>query len=189
MAEYGLVQIVAPAGEPVSLAEAKAWLKVEVGEDDDLIASLVTAAREYAETATQRALVSRTYRLSVDGFPCDGGGLILPRPPLVSVSEIAYTDADGGSQTLDTDSYAVDTQREPGWVIPAYGEVWPTTRAQANAVQVTYVAGYGAASEVPAGIKTAIKLMVACWYENREMIGQPSPGADALLASFWTGEY
>lgn len=186
---YGLVQTVAPASEPVTLAEAKAWLRLEIPDDDDLVAALITAAREYAETVTGRALVSQTWRLTLDAFPADGGGIILPLPPLQSVSSVVYVDGNGDSQTLATTEYAVDTQRQPGWIVPAYGKIWPVTRGQANAVQITFVAGYGTASAVPVAIKTAIKLLLANWYENREMVGQGSPGADALLAAFWAGDY
>lgn len=40
--------------EPVSLSELKNWARVDHEEDDDLIASLGVAAREYVEQATGR---------------------------------------------------------------------------------------------------------------------------------------
>jgi hypothetical protein len=52
-----------------------------------------------------------------------------------------------------------------------YGDTWPDTRAQINAVAVRYVAGYANAAAVPDSIKAWIKLQVSAMYENREAEG------------------
>ena len=66
--------------------------------------------------------------------------------------------------------YAVDTDSEPGLVVPAYGESWPSARDEVNAVRVRFVAGYGDASDVPAAIKTWIKMRVGTLYVNSTTI-------------------
>ena len=71
--------------------------------------------------------------------------------------------------------YTVDADSAPGRIVPAYGEMWPTTRDQIDAVTVRFVAGYagdGASPEdlranVPASIKRALKLLVNEFYQNR----------------------
>ena len=65
----GLTLVTAPASEPVSLAEAKAHLRIEAADDDSLIGALITAARQSAEAHMRRALMSQTWRLSLDRFP------------------------------------------------------------------------------------------------------------------------
>lgn len=164
----GRSQTVAPATEPLSLADAKLHLRVVSDDDDDLITALIQGAREYVETFLRRQLVTATWAMTLDEFPDSDGDITLPLPPLASVTSIAYVDGDGDDQTLDSANYTVHTNCEPGKITLAYGESWPSTRDQPDAVTVAFVAGYGAAAAVPAGIVAAIKLVLGDLYENRE---------------------
>lgn len=178
-----LKQTVAPAAEPVSLAEAKAHLRVDIDDDDDYISGLISAARQYVETATRRAFISQTWRLSLDRWPA-GDAIELRKPPLASVSSIVYRDSDGASTTWGTSNYIVDTDSEPGRIVLADGASWPSvTLYPVNPIQVTYVAGYGAAgSSVPQYLRHAVLLLVAHWYENREAILVGTIARDLPLA-------
>lgn len=73
-----------PTAEPVTLAEMKAHLRVEDNSDDDLITSLLVAAREFVETETVTQLMPATYQMVLDGFPGANGAIKLPRPPFKS---------------------------------------------------------------------------------------------------------
>jgi len=162
--------VTAPAVEPVTLAEAKAHLRVDITDDDTLISSLITSARQYIERAIRRALVTQTWRASIDEFPASGE-IVLPKPPLQSVTSIQYTDINDSTSTIASSTYTVDTDSEPGRIVLKYGQSWPSTSlANTNPVQVTFVAGYGAAADVPAHFKQAILLLAGHWYENREAI-------------------
>jgi len=132
-----------------------------------LLAVLIKAARRYAEIFTRRQFVTATLKLVLDKFP---KVIYVPRPPLISVTPVEYADSAGVTRTLSEASYVVDIRSEPGRIVEAYGVSWPTTRDIINAVTVTYQAGYGAASAVPASIKTAIKMLAAHWYEHREAV-------------------
>lgn len=149
-----------PTVEPVSLDEAKEHLRVLSDDTDAEIESMIVAARQMVESgeswSLERSLITTTWRVVLDRFPkC----IELPRPPLISVSSITYVDTNGTTQTLSPSLYQVDSHNEPGRIVPAYGQVWPVTRDQINAVTVTYTAGYGAtAASVPMGIKQAILL-------------------------------
>jgi len=46
--------------EPITLAEAKTYLRVDDSTEDDLISILISAARQYAERHENRLLVART---------------------------------------------------------------------------------------------------------------------------------
>jgi hypothetical protein len=59
--------------EPVTLAQAKAQLRVEVADDDVLIARLIGAARRVCETHTKRAFLATTFDALWDSFPFGGG--------------------------------------------------------------------------------------------------------------------
>lgn len=154
-----------PATEPVTLAEAKAHLRIDTTADDTLIESLITAARQWCEDYERRAYVTQTITVKLDRFT---NKIVLPKPKLQSVTSVKYIDTAGVEQTLSTDIYNVDTYREPGRITLAYNQSWPTTRDDYNAVEIVYVAGYGDAADVPDRVKCAIKLIVGHLYENRE---------------------
>lgn len=227
---YGLTLTSAPASYPVSLAEAKLHVRVDLNAEDDYITGLIAAATQTCESHIGQALVTQTWRMALDCFPGQhrqwrdrqsyggGGGRYPQEPgaypsaglgydlmayaiepplaPLQSVSSIQYRAAtDGTLTTLASSGYDVDTDSKPGRITPSYGNVWPVARWQPNAVLVTFVAGYGAASAVPEAIKAAIKLLVGHWYENREAVvtgtiaTQLPLTVEALLMSQWHGRY
>lgn len=165
--KYALKIDTAPAEEPITLAEAKSHIRVDIAEDDLDIILLTKAARLHSEMFTRRSFVTTTWKMTLDYFP-HHGIIRMPRPPLASVTSIKYVDTDGTQQTLAASEYAVDTQSEPGRITEAFGVSWPSTRVEANAVEIVFVAGFGLAVDVPEDIKHAIKLLVGHWYENRE---------------------
>jgi uncharacterized phiE125 gp8 family phage protein len=182
--------VTAPATEPVTLAEAKAHLRVDLSDDDLLIESLVSAARAHIEDATGRALITQTWRLNLDNWPA-ADYIRLPRPPAQSVSSVVYTNSAGTAATLSsTTAYSVDTDSEPGRIVLRYGQTWPSvTLTPVNPIVITYIAGYGRAESVPQPLKQAVLLLVGHWYENREgsivgagVLASPIPFAiDSLI--------
>ncbi len=175
-----------PAEEPVSLAEAKLHLRVDVDDDDALIGSIISAARQTAETLTGRQLITSRWKLVLDAFPCQT--ILLAKCPVQSVVNIQYLDMNGMSQTLPLIDYVVDTACEPARITPVFGKTWPPTLPQIGAVTITFDAGYGAASAVPEGIKSWIKLRVGSLYAHREEMSilmrgriDPLPFVDGLL--------
>lgn len=154
----------------VSLAEAKAHLRVDVADDDTLVTAFIIAATELAEQATGRAIMPQTWELTLDAFP---EAFELTRVPAASITSLKYWDAAGDQQTLGTALYALDNTDDFGsaYVVPVFGGTWPDTREQINAVALRYVAGYAAAANVPDSIKAWIKLQVGAMYENRQAEG------------------
>lgn len=165
--------ITAPTVEPISLAEAKAHLRVDTTDDDALIPIYIGAARVDCEEWAGRAFVTQTWELVLDKFPVDE--ILLPRPPLQSVTSIKYDDAAGVEQTLATTEYTVDTASQPGWVVPVTGG-WPIATFEGiNSVRIRYVAGYimtnspaDLTENIPASIKAAILLHLGRLYDSRE---------------------
>lgn len=176
----GLKVITAPTVEPVTLADAKLHLRVDVSEEDTLITSLISAAREECEHLLERAIAEQTLEVSLDEFPDDG--IKLPRPPIKSITSVTYVDPDGVTQTMASGDYYLDDAQEPSWLLPAYGGAWPSTREEANAVKVRYVAGY---TDCPDVIRAWILLRVGTLFYSREADSdkpvQPSPFVDRLL--------
>lgn len=172
-----------PASEPVSLDEAKAHCRVDISDEDDLFSDdLIPSARQYLEGAMRRAFISQTWRLNLDEWPdCDE--IELPYAPLQSVSSVVYLDKNGDSTTWDSANYIVDADSEPGRIVLASGVSWPgETLYPANPIQITFVAGYGDATDVPAYVKRAMKLLIGHWYEHREAAIDGSPLREIPLA-------
>lgn len=135
-------------------------------DDDDDLGALIQAAREFVEQYLRRSLITQTWVLRLDAFPPI---IVLPRPPTQSAT-LKYRDGDNTLRTLDVSKYDVDTYGFKGSIIPAFSESWPITRAFRNAVEVTFVAGYGdAQTDIPAPIIHAMKLIVGHYFENREL--------------------
>lgn len=163
------VEATSPAVEPITLAEAKAHLRISHTDEDTLITSLIVAARNYVEGIANRPLVQRTYTLKLDRFPAHYE-IILPAGKVSAVSSIAYVDTAGQTQTLSASAYTLEGNRLPGSVVidPSTISAWPTTRLYAGLASVTinYTAGYGAtAASVPAALKQAVLMAVGYWYD------------------------
>ena len=134
---------------------------------DPLLNMLIQAARQHAETYLKRALITQTMDLHLDNFPC----WTLKMPvPLQSVSAITYFDSNGVEQTLAADQYLVDSTTEPARITPAFGLVWPVTQYRNNAVKVRFVAGYGAASAVPACVKNWMLIRIKTLWDGRDQL-------------------
>ncbi len=161
--------ITPPATEPITLLEAKRHLRVDVTDDDTLITSIITAAREYCETFQNRAYITQTWEMTLDSFPTMP--LKIPKPPLQSVDSIKYTDQNGVETLFDAANYVVDADSEPGRIALAPGVSWPSvTLKPIGGVKIRFTAGYGDAAKVPMMAKQAMLLLIGHWYEHREAV-------------------
>jgi uncharacterized phiE125 gp8 family phage protein len=182
MLQHTVRRIVEPDTEPLTLPGVKRHCNVIAEDEDALLWSLIHAAREQVETEANRSLVTQTWRMRLHTFPSDRY-IELPRPPLIAVTSIVYVDSDGVAQTVDDDDYDVDADREPGAIWLAEDVDWPSDLAdQANAVTITYTAGYGDPDDVPRRAKQAMLLLVGHWYRQREAVGTSSFATEIPLA-------
>jgi len=161
----------APATTPISLSAAKNHLRIDPNDSDDIVDGLLNAAVLLVENETRRALITRTIDFTIDyDWPYDeqreSHRIVLPFPPLQSVTSISYVDTAGATQTLATNQYLVNATGIEGVIEPAYGVSWPSLRRQMNAITVRFVCGYGAAAAVPEPLKQALKLLMWNWHDN-----------------------
>ena len=157
--------ITPPASEPLMLGEVKNDLRIDDDDNDAFLEGLIIVARDFVESATNRSLISQTWDFCGDRFTAE---IMLPKPSLISVESISYVDTAGDVQLLDPSVYQVDAVSVPGRVRPAYGQQWPTTRDQMNAVTIRFVSGYASRLLVPRGIKQAMVLLIGHYFKNRE---------------------
>ncbi len=156
-----------PAVEPLTLAEAKAFLRVEHADDDGLIAALIAAARSHVENATRCALITQRWRLSLDSWP--DNGLIDVRPgPLQALAAARVYDEAGVTRDLDTQAFLADCAAN---VIAFAPSALPRPGRVAAGIALEVVCGYGdTAAAVPEPLRQAVRLLVAHWYENRGLV-------------------
>ena len=194
--------VIAPGVEPVTIDEAKVHCRVDILDDDALIASLISAARMHAEMLTGRSFITTRWKLVLDSFPGPslmgvpyGEGFTLPthaillhKCPVATLVSIQYLDMAGVLQTMLSTDYIADFACEPARITPVFGKIWPIPLPQIGAVQITFDAGYGATADtVPAGIKSWIKLRVDSLYNHRGETAvvkgrlEPLPYVDCLL--------
>jgi uncharacterized phiE125 gp8 family phage protein len=179
--------LVPPASEPLSLAEAKALLRVEHADDDAVIEALIAAARGHVEALTRRALLTQTWRLVRDAWPADGR-LNLRSGPLRRVVAARVYDAAGVAHAVDVQRFVVDEAlgviASPGWALPAPG------RCIAG-IELDVELGFGPqAADVPAPLCQALRMILAHWYDNRGAVASGATllpaGAAVLLAPYRT---
>ena len=194
---YSLTVKTAPLVEPLSLAQAKAFLRVGIDDDDAVIQDLIRASREKIEWTYNRSFMTQSLVLGLDrfvqpgtptpayGYPLVGmynwgpGGMspwgwmqpswsvINLRPPVQSITSITYTDPSGAVQTLNAANYTLD-KSEPGRVFPALNKIWPVTAFIPGCVAIEFISGSTDPNLIPDRMKQALRLTLAANYENRE---------------------
>ncbi len=164
----GLIQTVPPATQAVTTAMVRDHIRISTVNEDSLLDSYIGAATHYIEGRTGRQLIDATWVWTLEGF---SSLLYVRHAPLSSVTSITYLDQAGDTQTLSTDVYDVDTKTEPGRILLAREQSFPSIDSGFEAVTITYVAGYGDESaDVPDELRMAIMQLCAQWYEIREPV-------------------
>ena len=154
----------APLAEPVTLADVKAYLRVEHDDDDDTIAALLAAARAHLEALVRRALITQTWRLVRDEWPSSGRIAVSPAP-LRELTGARIHKADGTTQPIDIAAFSVDAS---GAVLSFAAGAMPAPGRPIAGIELEVEVGYGdQPDDVPDPLRQAIRILVAHWYENR----------------------
>lgn len=178
-----LLLLSGPGEEPVTLDDARAYLRLDDETQDGLVNALMTAARLTLEAATRRAFVTQSWRMTLDQWP--ERGVILPLAPIQAITQVSV---DG--VVLASESYSVDLAAEPPRLKAAHDVVLPAPEDVMTGIAIDMLAGYGAANAVPLPLKQAILMLTAHWFDNREAVAfgeqvQLLPmGVEALIAPY-----
>ena len=181
--------VTGPTAEPITLSEAKKQLEIASSDTshDVHIAALIQAAREQWEHDTDSATCFRTLRIRV---PAWTDGLTLPRSPIHSITSIQYFDGGNTLQTLASSIYQLHVDQ----IRIAYLQVLPGTTARWDAWSINYQCGYSSdGSKVPAVAKSAMLMLIAHYFENRDMLMseamQTMRPYEALVRRFMRSSY
>lgn len=130
---------VGPTITVVSREEAKEELDIV---DDDTVNGrvdrLILQATEMVERDARRCLLTQTWQMFLDRFPCDA--IELRKVPVASLSSIKYYTSEVLT-TWASGNYHSDLVSEPARIEPISGTSWPTTDIRPNAVQIEWVSG------------------------------------------------
>lgn len=150
-----LVRVVAPSAEPVTLSEAKEYLRITHNDDDSRINDLIITARSLAEQWLKRSLATQSWKIA---FDCAADASTpLPMGPVQNVTLVQTFARDNTSQTISSNGYALNAAKDA-----LLFDAAPV----GFRVEITYVAGYGAISQIPRPIKSGILAHIAAMFDG-----------------------
>lgn len=166
------VLVTPPAVPLITRDEVKAYSRIDGGDEDALIEVLIAAATAWLDGwrgILGRALVNQTWR---QDFACFEPRMVLPLGPVQSIVSVKYYDSANVLQTASSALYSLVTGAGgEGRVVLNSAQSWPGVYDRDDPVQITYVAGYGAAAaDVDGAIRQAALMMVGHWYAVREPV-------------------
>ena len=176
------IVVTAPASKPVTLAEAKLFLREDLVDtpNDNQIQMLLDAAIEHIEGQTSRRLITQTLKCTVKGWP--RGVFRFPVGPISAISHVRYFDTADAQYTLPSTEYSFDGTSNPPVLGLNYLRTWPSvTLRPLNPVEIQFVAGYADAAAVPARFKNAILMLTATLYRHRSTVTVGNSAAIAAL--------
>jgi uncharacterized phiE125 gp8 family phage protein len=167
---YAVTVLTPPEDAPVSAAELRARLRLNDQGEDAELEEMLAAAVELFEHDAQRPVLQTVYRQDLSAWPASGV-IVLGRGGVTAVSTVKRYLADGTASALAADQWRADLLTPPARVRLAAIPESVQTAAGIPVSPVGYVeftAGWPAPEDVPAHLRTALKLMAGHFYENRE---------------------
>ncbi|MCJ8143863.1 head-tail connector protein [Ancylobacter sp. A5.8] len=170
-----------PAAEPLTLAQAKTFLRVDHDAEDALIGALITSARATVEALTRRVLIDQSWRIVRDAWPASGL-ITAPVNPLREVSAAHVIDAAGEEIAVPPEAFLCDAARLPG-LIRVDRQMVPAPGRPLAGIAIDIVAGHGAgADHVPSALVEAVRVVLAHFYEHRDVTGPAAAFPERLGA-------
>lgn len=162
------ILIAPPAIEPISLADAKAWLRQDANDEDELIQALIVSARMTLEAFTRRFFVTQSWRLVLDAWPrcARDAAIAIPFAPFQRVEAVRLFDSLGAAQLLPASAYRASAAAAGGRLV--FEAAPPQPGRAMDGVEIDIVVGHGdRAEDTPEPLRRAILACVAYWSENR----------------------
>jgi uncharacterized phiE125 gp8 family phage protein len=157
----------------VTMSEAQAYVRIETGEEEAVLAGLVRTASALCEAFLNQVVIARPFTVDV---PADPRWQRLDVAPVSSIDTVASVDVTGAMTALPPTSYAVDVDSSgDGWV----RQMSPTC---AGRVRVGGTAGLAQDENgVPEPIRQGVLRLVAYLFTSRDGEGGDPPAAVTAL--------
>lgn len=160
------IRTVAPTLLPVLIQQVKDELRVSDDSRNTYLYDLVKRATAQVEIDARLAIMTQTWQLYLDEFPCRE--IELRKGPVASLTHLKYTTG-GVLTTLSSSLYETDFVSAPARVQPLSTGTWPTADCKANAIQLEWIAGYASTAAVPQEIKDTVLYAVTQKYRGCEL--------------------
>lgn len=175
-----------PSEEPITVDQAKRQARINHDEEDALVQSYITAARQEAEDYLGRGLLTQTWVFTLDQW---AERIWLPMAaPLQTVTTVKYYDTAGAQQTLAASFYTVDLVSRPGRIVRAPGQTWPSLQSdrRSGRVEITYVVGWTSKALIPERILQGIRSYVGYLDSDREGLDPDGDKARCAAEACWS---
>lgn len=163
------VTVTPPSAEPVLLAAAKQYLRIDAADEsfDDEIASFIAASRAEIESMCSTRLITQEVLLQADGF---SDLQHLPIGPVQSIDAVNYIDSAGDEQLLVSADYELVAGPLEAQIIRAQGVTWPTIADRPDAVRVTATVGYGdTGTDLPRDLYFVVLRSIRAKFDGSEL--------------------
>lgn len=157
----------------VTLSEAQAFVRIETGEEEALLAGLIRTASNLCEAFVGQVVLARNFTADM---AASGRWQRIGVGPVQAISGVEAVALDGTAEALLSDSYAIDIDaRGDGWVrLYLPGEL--------KRIRVSGTAGMASdRNAVPEAIRQGVLRLVAHLFSARDAEGGEPPAAVTAL--------
>jgi len=157
----------------ITMSEAQAYVRIETGEEEAVLAGLVRTASALCESFINQVIIARTF---TEDLPASGSWVRLALTPVSAITTVEAVDGNGVAVPLLSADYAIDVDSSgDGWVRI-------TGSTSASRVRVSGTAGMAPSeNEVPEPIRQGILRLIAFLFTSRDGSGGEPPAAVTAL--------
>lgn len=156
-----------PALEPVTLAELKDYLRISDASQDQMLGTMISAARRHVEQMTRRPMIEQSIKATFEEWPV-GSIIVLPVGNVLTIESLKYRDESNVLQTVSTSDYVIVTADQPGRIYLRDSFTFPALFDRSDAIEAAITAGYGStSSSVPEPLRIALMALAGYWFEQR----------------------